>query len=126
MSEAFLKALKWYILVLFAIIGTSAFIIMDESGSIRPLMVGILSYGIVYIMSYFWKEFRRKLLFLSIMVFLGLTGVAAYMPDILYVLFGVDPLTYNLQGDSYDVYYLWAGTLIIGILPMTFIFHKYD
>jgi len=28
MSEAFLKALKWYILVLFAVIGTSAFMII--------------------------------------------------------------------------------------------------
>lgn len=125
MSEAFLKALKWYILVLFAVIGTSAFMIMDKSGSIRPLMVGILSYGVVYIMSYFWKEFRRKLLFMSIMVFLGLTGVAAYMPDILYIFFGVDPLSFDME-DSYDIYYLWAGTMMIGIFPMMFIFHKYD
>ena len=58
MSEALLKAIRWYILAGCAVIGTSAFIISDKTGSIRPVMIGILAYGVIYIMSFVWKVFR--------------------------------------------------------------------
>ena len=120
MAEALLKAIKWFILVGSAIIGTSAFIIADNTGSVRPILIGILSYGVVYIMSYFWKEFRRKLLLYSIIVFLALSFLSPKMPLIIYILFGYDQY-------AYDPYYMWAATVgILGIPIMMFIFKKYD
>lgn len=120
MSEAFLKALKWYILVGCAIIGTSAFIIADNSGSVRPVIIGVICYGVVYIMSYFWREFRDKLLLYSIVVFLSLSFFSAKVPVVLYILFGF-PMT------LFDPHYTWAGTVgVLGIPIMTYIFKKYD
>lgn len=120
MAEAFLKALKWYILVGCAIIGTSAFIISDNTGSVRPVLIGILSYGVVYIMSFFWKEFRRKLLLYSIVVFLALSFLSPKMPIIMYILFNYNPA-------SFDPYYTWGATVgILGIPIMMFIFKKFD
>lgn len=119
MSESLLQAMKWYVLVFFTIIGTSAFIISDKSGSVKPIMVGIISYGIVYIMSYFWREFRRKILLYSILIFMALTIASAYVPMMAYLLLNVDP-------NWFDTYYTWAGTMLIGIPAMVFVFHKYD
>ncbi|MGH1377487.1 MAG: hypothetical protein ACRBB3_01575 [Alphaproteobacteria bacterium] len=120
MSEAFLKALKWYILVGSAIVGTSAFIIANNSNSVRPVLIGVISYGVVYIMSYFWKEFRDKLLLYSIIVFLVLSFFSAKVPVFLYILFGF-PMS------LFDPHYTWAGTVaVLGIPIMTYIFNKYD
>lgn len=119
MSEAFLKALKWYIMVGFCIIGTSAFIIMDKTGSIKPLMIGVMSYGVVYIMTFFWTEFRRRLLLLSIIVFLVFTFASPYVPDLMFVFFNFNP-------DGFNPYYTWGGTMVLGIPFMALIFYKYD
>ncbi|PCJ02699.1 MAG: hypothetical protein COB14_01695 [Alphaproteobacteria bacterium] len=120
MSEAFLKALKWYILVGCAIIGTSAFIISDNTGSTKPMIIGVLGYGVVYIMSYFWKEFRQKLLLYSIIVFLALSFLSPKIPIWMYIFFNYNPA-------SFDPYFTWAATVgVLGIPIMTFIFKKYD
>ena len=120
MSEAFLKAVKWYVLVACAIIGTSAFMIADQSGSVKPVILGILTYGVVYIMSYFWTEFRGKLLLLSILVFVALTFLSAYVPLGMYILFA-----YPME--LFDPYYTWGLTVgVVGIPVMMLVFHKYD
>jgi len=119
MSENFLQAMKWYVLVFFTIVGTSAFIISDKTGSMHPVSIGIFAFGVVYIMSYFWKEFRRKVLMLSIIIFLGLTLASPYTPTVGFILFGMDP-------NWFDVYYTWAGTMLFGIPMMMWVFHKYD
>lgn len=120
MSEAFLKALKWYVLVFSVIVGASAFIISDQTGSVKPIMLGVLGFGVAYIMSYFWTEFREKLLFLSILTFVGLSFLAPYAPDALYVLFGYKMIVYN-------PYYMWAATVaVLGIPIMWVVFYFYD
>ncbi len=120
MSEALLKALKWLILVECAIIGTTAFIISNDRDTVAPIMVGILAYGVVYIMSYFWKEFRDKLLLMSVGVFLGLTYASIYTPIGMYILFGIDPAWF-------DEFYTWAATVAVGGVPiMMVIFKIYD
>ncbi len=120
MSEAFLKACKWLVLVECAIAGTTAFIISDATGSIAPIMIGVLTYGVVYVMSYFWKEFRDKLLLISIGLFLALTYASQYVPVLLYVLFG-----WSLIG--YNEFLVWAVTVgTVGLPVMTLVFYKYD
>ncbi len=120
MSEAFFKALKWYIVAISAIIGTSAFIIADKSGSVAPVMIGVLSYGVVYAVSHFWKEFRGKLLLSSILIFLILSFASPYVPYLMYVLFAYNPA-------SFDPYYTWGLTMAaLGIPAMTLVFYKLD
>ncbi|MGH1376339.1 MAG: hypothetical protein ACRBCK_08325 [Alphaproteobacteria bacterium] len=120
MSEAFLKAVKWYVLVACAITGTSAFIIADKSGSVKPVIFGVVTYGIVYIMSYFWTEFRGKLLLFSILVFIVLTFASSYVPIAMYVLFAMPP-------ELFDPYYTWGATVgVLGVPAMTLVFHRYD
>ncbi len=120
MSEAFLKAIKWYILVGCAIIGTSAFIISDNTGSIKPVMIGVLGFGVVYIMAHFWREFRGKLLLYSILVFIALSFASPYMPYALYILFAANPMAFN-------PFYIWGATVgVFGIPIMTLVFYKYD
>ncbi len=120
MREGFLKALKWYILVLAAIIGTSAFMISSDTDSVKPVLIGVLSYGVVYIMATFWKEFRDKILLLSAAVFLVISFASPYIPYVLYLLFGYDHLAFNQ-------YYTWAWSMaVFGIPVMTFVFKKYD
>ena len=120
MSEAFLKALKWYVLVICVIVGASAFIISDQTGSIKPVMIGVLGFGVAYVMSYFWSEFREKLLFFSIVVFLGLSFATSYVPDALFILFA-----YKMPPTN--PYFLWAMTTgVAGIPIMTVVFYFYD
>ena len=123
MSEAFLKSLKWYFLCLAVIVGATAFIISNNTGSVKPIMLGILGFGVAYIMSYFWNEFREKVLFLSIVTFIGLSYFSTFVPDTLYILFGykMGPLY------GYTEYYLWAGTVgLLGVPVMTAVFYFYD
>ncbi|MGN7438712.1 MAG: hypothetical protein ACTHOO_08720 [Alcanivorax sp.] len=123
MSEAFLKALKWYILCLSVIVGAAAFIISNNTGSIKPVMIGILGFGVAYIMSYFWTEFREKVLFLSIVTFIVLSFISPYVPDAIYILFG------HRMGPLYGFteYYIWAGIVgALGIPTMTAVFYFYD
>ncbi len=121
MSEAFLKSLKWYVLSLFVIIGAASFIISNNTGSIKPVMVGIIGFGLAYIMSYFWKEFRDKVLFYSVIVFLGLSFLAPNTPDVIYILFG------SRIGYGMNEYYLWASTVgVLGVPMMSVVFYFYD
>ncbi len=56
MNEAFLKAVRWYFIVFFVIVGASAFIIADTSHSIKPIIIGIFAFGVVYVSSVFWQD----------------------------------------------------------------------
>ncbi len=120
MSEALLKAFRWWILAMCAVVGTSAFIISDATNSTKPVIIGILSYGLIYIMSLFWKEFRERVLIMSIAVFLLLSFLSPYVPDAMYVLFGYPQRLF-------DPYYCWAGLVTaFGIPIMSLVFLKYD
>ncbi len=121
MSEAFLKALKWYILVFCVIVGASAFIVSNNTGSVKPIMLGVLGFGVAYVMSYFWKEFRDKLLLGSILTFVALSFFAPYAADALYILVGSKALYYA------NPYFVWAGVVgALGVPIMTAVFYFYD
>ena len=120
MSEAFLKALKWYIIALAAIVGTSAFIIASNSGSVKPVMLGVFGYGVVYGMSMYWKDLSKKLLLASLIVFLSISFVSSKIPIVVYILLG-----YNLT--AVDPYNMWGLAMAaIGIPIMTAVFYFYD
>lgn len=120
MNEALLKAFKWYFLALFIVIGASAFIIADESGSHKPVMIGVLAFGVVYVLSTKWQDTGSKVFILSALLFMGISFLTSYVPPFLYMFTGID-----IRGAS--EYVLWAILeCLIGIPVMTVIFRLYD
>ena len=120
MNEAFMKALKWYFLVFFIVIGASAFIIADTSNSYKPVMVGILAFGVVYVLSTFWQDTDSKVFIISAVLFMVVAQLYAYVPPYLYMFTGVD-----IRG--FNPYVIWAAMEgIVGIPVMTFVFKVYD
>ncbi len=116
MSDAFLKALKWYVMALSGVIGASAFLMANRTGSVLPWIIVVLGFGVVYIMSYFWREFRGKTLLVSSLVFIGLTFASGYSAVILFVFTGVDLM-------DYSQYFMWGLTMLLGIPLMTLAFY---
>ncbi len=124
MSEAFLKALRWYFIAACAVIGTTSFILADHYNSIKPVGIGILSFGIVYIMTAFWKDVRGKLLAANVGVFFLLTLLSSHIYTILYVLFG---LKISSMGMFANQYFMWGFIeALIGIPIMAVVFFFYD
>lgn len=119
MSEAFLNALKWYFICICIILGTASFIVSNEQHSVAPIGLGVLGYGIAYIMASYWKNFRGKLLFASLASFIALTVVSPYVETPWYIFFGSKLMM--------DPFYLWALFVgAAGIPIMTIVFRKMD
>ncbi len=97
------------------IVGASAFLEVNRTGSILPWIVVVFGFGIVYIMSYFWREFRGKILVISFLVFIGLTFISSYAAVTLLVFTGL-----NFMG--YSQYFMWGLTMVLGIPLMTLAF----
>ncbi len=118
MQELFLKTLRWYIVVAFVVAGMGALQFADTSGSIKPVLPGIVCLGAAFVLGTAWKELRRKILFLTIVLSMALAYVAQYMTPIIYLLTG---------NEVYMNYFLgWAVlTLLVGFPAMMVIFHKY-
>ncbi len=124
MSELFLKALRWYLIAFCAVIGTTSFILAEQYHSIRPVGIGVLAFGFVYIMTAFWKDIRGKLLALNIGVFFALTLLSPYAYDALYVLFGWELRDLGFFSNKYA---MWAGVeAVLGIPIMVGVFYFYD
>ena len=117
MSESILKAIKWYIMALAGICGCSAFLAANKTGEVLPWIVVVLGFGVVYIMSYFWREFRGKLLLVSFLIFLGLTFLSSYTADFFYVFLGIEMF------QSYSDYFMWGVTMLLGIPLMALAFN---
>ncbi len=116
-SQAIIKAFKWYIIMLAAVIGGSSFLMASLEGSHFGWFASLLGFGTVYILSYFWQEFRARKLFISIAVFALLTGVSVYAVDVWYVLFG-------LRLAMYSPYFLWGVTVgAFGVPIMSVVFY---
>jgi hypothetical protein len=115
MAESFLKALKWYIMALAGIFGASAFLMANRGGSVLPWIFVVFGFGIVYIMSYFWREFRGKILVISALVFIGLTYISTYSAVTLLVFT-------DLDFTGYSQYFMWGLTMLLGVPIMTLAF----
>ncbi len=115
MADSFLKALKWYIMALAGICGSSAFLMAERGDSILPYIFVVFGFGVVYIMSYFWREFRGKILVISALVFIALTMASTYTAATLIVFAGLDFM-------GYSQYFMWGLTMLLGIPLMTLAF----
>lgn len=118
MKEAIAKALKWYIIAGAVILGFWALVLADRTNSVKPVIIAVLGLGFAYIMSYFWKELKGKILFYSFALVAGCGYLSKYIPD-LSIAFLRMPL-------NYDFFLIWAGAVfVIGVPVMTVIFLRY-
>lgn len=124
MSDAFLKALRWYMIAVCVVIGTACFIWAEQYDTIKPVGVSILAYGMVYIMTAFWKDVRGKLLAANIAVFFGLTLLSHHMYEILYILFGLQKSDLGYLADPQIMWGAVEG--VLGIPIMAVVFYFYD
>ncbi len=124
MSEAFLKALRWYFIAACTIIGTTCFILAEHYESIKLVGPGALAFGTVYIMTAFWKDVRGKLLAANVGVFFLLTLLSSHIYKVIFVLFGILPQD---MGFFSNPYFMWAFVVaILGIPIMAVVFLFYD
>lgn len=118
MQELFLKTLRWYVVVAFVIAGMGSLQFADVTGSVKPVLPGIVCLGAAFVLGTAWKDLRRKMLFITIVFSLALAYAAQYMTIIVYLLTG---------NEVYMNYFVgWAVlTLVVGFPVMMVIFHKF-
>jgi hypothetical protein len=115
--EPFFKAMRWYFIALGMAIGSTAFMIAEETGSMTPVGFGILGYGYAYVSATVWRELKGRLLAWAICVYFGITIISPYVGDALYVLLIFD--------GEINKYVLWMALLtIIGIPVMAIVFRR--
>lgn len=120
MNESFYKALKWYFVVIFMVVGATCFMIADETGDFKLTFVGVMAFGVVYVLSSFWQDMDTKIFLISAVLFLGLAQVSGILPRYLYFYTGID-----LR--DYSSYFIWAVLEgVVGIPIMTLVFKRYD
>lgn len=120
MSEAIVRALKWYLLALSIIIGASAFLIVNFRGTHLPWLAVVGGFGAAYVMSVFWRGFRGKTLFVSAVVFVAMTVLSLFSKDILYVAFDISMI-------GYSPYFMWGLTMaVVGVPLMCLVFYFVD
>lgn len=110
-----LKALKWYLMAVAIIVGSSAFMAANETEDVMPWIMVVLGFGVVYIMSYVWNEFRGKILLISFATFITLTVLSSYTVDFFYIFLDVDM-------SSVSSYLTWGMTMLLGIPVMAVAF----
>lgn len=118
MQDLFLRALRWYIVTAFVIAGLGTLHLADTVDSIKPVFPGLVCLGAAFVLGTAWKDLRRKVLFITIILVVALAYTAQFVPDIIYV------LTNTKMHVNYFVG--WAGlTLVVGFPAMMYVFYKY-
>lgn len=117
MKQALAKAFKWFFICIGIVLGTSAMMIAEETGSMRPVMFILFGYGFSYVIGSLWKDLREKLLAWSIVVFVFCTIASAYLDDAVYILLNLSEMP--------DKYVFWALTMLfLGVPIMTVVFRR--
>jgi hypothetical protein len=118
MQELFLRTLRWFVVVSFVIAGIGFLNYADFHDIIKPVLPGIVCLGAAFVLGTAWKDLRRKILFITIVLVVGLAWCAQYIPDITFVLFGEEMIVNYFVG--------WeALVIIVGFPSMMVFFHKF-
>lgn len=121
MSESFIKALKWGVMVVFVIGGIYGLATAGEKDDFRYIMVTVLSFGAVSLMFKNWSELPGKIMVYSVVVVIALAFVAqdTYVP---FWFFMTTEKVWTL-----NFYQTWGALVMsIGAIVMTFVFKKFD
>ncbi|MFP4313682.1 MAG: hypothetical protein ACLFR0_05075 [Alphaproteobacteria bacterium] len=121
MNEAFIKALKWGVMVVFVIAGIYGLAAAGEKDDFRYIMATVLSFGAVSLMFRNWSELPGKIMAFSALLVVILAVIAR--DEILSYYF------YRISDQIWPLgyYQSWAVlAMTLGVITMTFIFKKFD
>jgi len=119
MSEYYIKAMQWFALMLLVVLGSWAFFWSSHYNDMRPVMIGVVSYGFVFVVGTYWKVFKEKVLLFTILILISSAFGSRYLPYYLYVYTGI-VLDYHYAA-------IWTGLLFIpGVPLMAYVFKKYS
>lgn len=89
----------------------------------RYIMLGVICYGMVYLMFRVWSELPGKIMLYSAAIVVALAFLAQmeYAPFWLYELSG-----FNIAG-VFGYFRIWASLVAtVGLVLMVFVFYKFD
>lgn len=116
--ELMIKVFKWSLCATFFVIGAGFLWATNMTGSVKPIFVSILSFGILYWLSQAFFGKTKVLLGMTIAVL----AVSCFCS--LYFYHGFDFLS---GWHGYDLFFEWAlWCYAIGIPVMTISFKKWD
>jgi hypothetical protein len=116
--DLLVKIFKWCVCATLFVIGCGFLFATDATGSIKPIFVALVSFGILYWLSQSFFGMARKLLLINCIVLVAAAGCAFYLYQ------GFDAFR-GWRG--YDVFFEWAlWCYAIGIPVMGISFKKFD
>ncbi len=121
MGDAFLKAVKWSILVVLGIGGFYFFTQSSKYEDIRYMMPGVLCFGAVYTMFKVWSGLNMQALLYSCGIIIALAFLAQdkYIP---YWLYNFGQIYWD-----YGYFESWAALIgTVGLFSMTIVFYYYN
>lgn len=117
--DLFIQALKRFLIAALLICGFYCVWLANFGSTMRPTMVGVLSFGLAYLFAYFWHRYEKAAALASVSVFGVLVVLNKFLPMLVYI----------AAGYVLDVpFFLRWGLLelILGIPLMMFVFKKLD
>jgi len=115
MVQLFINTLKWVTSTSFFILGVYCLRLATDEGTIKPIILVIFSFGIVYWMSHSTYEASKKVF---------LTGLALVLAVGLATRFYIWPLLLSYDWDI-GYYMSWGlSTIVLGIPIMGVVFWK--
>lgn len=116
------KVFRWWVCVTLFIFGTGFLAAVQFTGSVKPVFVCILSYGVVYWLSKSFLGLPRKLLAINV----GVLGIAGACSFIFYPEF-YQYVDIARNWGEYDIFLAWTlWSYAIGIPVMALSFAKWD
>ncbi len=118
MRASFVKALKWFLVVVLVIAGIGLLHTADQAKSMKLILPAILCLGAAFVAGTMWKDLRKRILFISIVLVLGLAYAAQYFDTLVYIALAKDIET--------NYFMAWSALVFAAGVPfMTAAFYKY-
>ncbi len=117
--KEFERAIRWYVMTVFMVAGSACFFIASAEDNIRPVWIGFLCFGIVFIIMSVWKTIRNQILLITLCIVVASSFAAKYLPF----------YAYQWTGFVIDInyYVLWSLVIfVVGIPIMTVSFDVFD
>jgi hypothetical protein len=114
MADLITRFIKWLISVSAFIYGCSFLMMVEDSGEVRPMILVIFCFGIVYWMSKSTYEGSKKLFYVTLAILLSCAAIPFYYNP-------------NLLAFTVSYYFSWnVWVLIFGLPIMLYLFKNDD
>lgn len=117
--EDWVKSFRWFLTSMIIVLGSFCLFTSSEASDVKPTWIGVMSFGVVFVILSVWRSIRGKILLTSLILVVGNAFVAKYMPFYLFI--------YTDYFLDINFYILWAGLiLVIGVPVISIAFNKFD